>query len=433
MKRELINDLIDWKSSYRRKPLLLQGARQVGKTWLIDDFGKNHFKNYVYFNFEKRPDFQTVFEDNLTPSVIIEKLSLIIGKKISANETLICFDEIQVCPQALTSLKYFYEEAPEYHIIAAGSLLGVSIGKTSSFPVGKVNFLTLNPLSFAEYLRALGEDLIADNLETVRSLPEVVHAKILDLLKQYFLLGGMPEVLADYIKNKDIRAVRRIQNEILDSYKRDFSKYSEPNQAIKLSEIWSSIPFQLAKENKKFKYSDVKQKARASSYEQSIEWLKNAGLIHVVSQIRAAKLPLAGYADHSKFKIYLLDVGLLGALLNLPPEIILKPTELFQEYNGAFVENYVCLELSKTLSGQPLFYWASEGEAEVDFVIQEANVIYPLEVKSGSNRNIKSLRSYASKFDTKLLLRSSPRPFSVTDDFINIPLYGILGIKSILK
>ena len=247
----------------------------------------------------------------------------------------------------------------------------------------------------------------------------------------YFFLGGMPEVVSDYTQNQDIQAARAIQNDILQAYQRDFSKYTDPSQAIKVSEIWQSVPYQLAKENKKFMYNDVKNNARSNAYQQSIEWLKNAGLIHVVNNIRAAKLPLSGYADYTKFKIYILDTGLLGAMLNLSSDIILKPNELFMEYNGAFVENYTCLELLKVL-GQDLFYWLSEREAEVDFVFQWHNNIYPLEVKSGTNRNTKSLRSYAEKFQPPVLMRSSPRNFIKSEEFVNLPLYGLLGIKSVL-
>jgi uncharacterized protein len=430
MKRTLYNNLLEWKSSQRRKPLLLQGARQVGKTWLINDFGKCEYKHYIYLNFEQTTNLKTLFINELAPKKIIENMGLLLGKKVNAAETLICFDEIQTCPEALTSLKYFQEHAPEFHIIAAGSLLGVSLGKTSSFPVGKVNFLTLYPLSFAEYLDAIGQELLVEKLSVLDTLPEILHEKLLEHVKMYFFLGGMPEVLVDYIQHQDIRAARTIQNDILKSYQRDFSKYSDPSQAIKVAEIWQSVPFQLAKENKKFSYNDVKNNARATSYQQSIEWLKNAGLVHVVNQIRGAKLPISGYADNSKFKIYLLDTGLLSALLNLSSDIILKPNELFLEYNGAFVENYTCLELLKTLE-QEVFYWNSEREAEVDFVFQWNNVIYPLEVKSGLNRNTKSLRSYAEKFQPKLLMRASPRNFIRSEEFINIPLYGLLGIKSL--
>jgi uncharacterized protein len=271
---------------------------------------------------------------------------------------------------------------------------------------------------------------LVEKLSVLETLPEILHERLLEHVKMYFFLGGMPEVLVDYIQHQDIRAARTIQNDILKSYQRDFSKYSDPSQAIKVSEVWQSVPFQLAKENKKFSYNDVKNNARANNYQQSIEWLKNAGLIHIVNQIRGAKLPISGYVDNSKFKIYLLDTGLLGALLNLSSDIILKPNELFLEYNGAFVENYTCLELLKTLE-QAFFYWNSEREAEVDFVFQWENDIYPLEVKSGLNRNTKSLRSYADKFQPKLLMRASPRNFIRSEAFINIPLYGLLGIKSL--
>jgi uncharacterized protein len=431
MKRTLYQNLLEWKSSHRRKPLLLQGARQVGKTWLINEFGKKEYKDYIYLNFEQTPNLKTLFTNELSPKKIIENIGLLLGRKVNYDNTLICFDEIQNCQEALTSLKYFQEHAPEYHIIAAGSLLGVSLGKTSSFPVGKVNFLTLYPLSFAEYLDAIDEHLFIEKLTVLETLPEVLHEKMLGLLKMYFFLGGMPEVIVDYTQNRDIRAARGIQNDILKAYQRDFSKYSSPSEALKVAEIWQSVPFQLAKENKKFMYSDVKNNARANNYQQSIEWLKNAGLIHVVNQIRAAKLPISGYADYSKFKLYILDTGLLGAMLNLSSEIILKPSELFLEYNGAFVENYTCLELLKTVE-QDIFYWSSDQEAEVDFVFQWENDIYPLEVKSGMNRNTKSLRSYADKFHPKLLLRASPRNFIRSEAFINIPLYGLLGIKSLL-
>jgi uncharacterized protein len=374
----------------------------------------------------------TIFANGLIPEKIVENISLLFGRKITSENTLIFFDEIQASPQGLTSLKYFYEDTPEYHIVAAGSLLGVSMATTSSFPVGKVNFLTLYPLSFAEYLQATGNELLAEKLQTPENLPEILHKKANELMKMYFFVGGMPEVVANYIKNKDIKAVRKLQKDILGAYQNDFSKYTDPGQAIKVAEIWDSVPYQLAKENKKFKYNDVKHKARASHYEQGIEWLKKAGLVHVVSQIRAAKLPISGYADHSKFKIYMLDTGLLGAMLNLSSAIILQPDQLFLEYNGAFVENYACLEMIKVQENE-LYYWASEGDAEVDFVFQYENDIYPLEVKSSTNRNTKSLKSYTDKYEPKLQLRASPRNYVRVGDFINLPLYGLLGLKSILE
>jgi uncharacterized protein len=434
MKRTLYQHLLDWKKSDRRKPLLLQGARQVGKTWLINAFGSSEYKDYVYLNFELDPGLKTLFAGDLTPKSIIHNISLYIGRKIESVDTLICFDEIQAAPEALTSLKYFYEQAPEYHLIAAGSLLGVQVGKQGSFPVGKVNFKVMYPLSFAEYLEARGEELLVNqlsNAQNISPVPEVIHEKLLSHLKMYLFLGGMPEVVQDYLDNRDIVSVRVIQNEILEAYLRDFSKYTDPSQAVRTTELWQSVPYQLAKENKKFKYSDVRAKARASTFEQTIEWLKNAGLIHLVYNIRAPKLPLAGYADYAKFKVYLLDTGLLAAMLNLSSGIIVKPSELFSEYNGAFIENFVANELVK-LGNKELYYWTSRSSAEVDFIIQLANELYPLEVKSGTSRNMKSLRSYAGKYLPRQIFRISPRNFIEDKEFCNIPLYAAFTVYQVI-
>jgi uncharacterized protein len=426
MKRTLYNSLLAWKISERRKPLLLQGARQVGKTFLVNQFGKNEYKNFIYLNFEQNPDLRMLFGGELSPQKIIENISLYLGRKITYAETLLFFDEIQAVPVVLTSLKYFYEETPEYHIIAAGSLLGISIGKDSSFPVGKVNFMTLYPMSFLEYLSAFGEELIVDklvNLKQVEPFPEPIHNKLLNHLKLYMFLGGMPEVLQNYLQNKNIESVRKIQNEILEAYKRDFSKYTDKSEAIKTSEVWNSIPYQLAKEKRKFKYSEINKNSRASSYEKSIEWLNKAGLINIATNISVPKIPLSGYADNSKFKIYLLDTGLLGAMLKLSSAIILEPTRLFSEYYGAYTENLIATELIAAGLDR-LYYWTSKSEAEVDFIIQKENEIYPLEVKSGLNRNIKSLRSYADKYKPVLIYRLSQRNFIQSEDFINLPLYA---------
>ena len=434
MKRLIYNDLQEWKNDVKRKPLLLQGARQIGKTFIVNQFGKNEYKNYIRLNFEEDENLKDIFNSTLDPFQIINQLGLYLNKKIEAENTLIFFDEIQVLPKAITSLKYFYENAPQFHIIAAGSLLGVSVGKSTSFPVGKVNFLTMYPMSFLEYLMALKENLLIDELLNIKdfmALPEILHEKTLNLMKMYLFLGGMPEVVQEYIENKDIVAVRKIQNEILQSYQKDFSKYAEPREAIKIAEIWRSIPYQLAKENSKFLYSEVKKNARSSHFEQSIDWLKNAGLIHIVNELRAAKLPLGGYADLGKFKLYLLDTGLLGAMLELTPEIIIRPDDLYKEYNGAFIENYACLELVKLLQKE-VFYWTSGNEAEVDFVLQYNNDIVPIEVKSGSNKNTHSMKVFESKNKTKYLFRTSPRNLVKSDKFINLPLYRLFALKEIL-
>jgi predicted AAA+ superfamily ATPase len=434
MQRLIYNDLILWKNSEKRKPLLLQGARQVGKTWIVNQFGKSEYAQYIRLNFEEDPELKKLFHGLLDPNYLIEKISLYIGKKITSNDTLIFFDEIQTCPEAISSLKYFYEKSPEYHIVAAGSLLGVSLGKTSSFPVGKVNFLSVYPMSFSEYLQAVGEELIAEHLLKnggSEAFPDLLHDKIEQHFKMYLYLGGMPEVVQNYIDQKDIVSVRKIQNDILQSYLMDFSKYTSPKEAVKLTELWNSIPFQLAKENKKFKFSDIKSKSRAVHFEETVAWLKAAGLIYVVFQLRDAKLPLGGYADYSKFKIYMLDSGLLGAMLGLTSNIIIQPDALFKEYNGAFIENYVCCELTRNL-GKDIFYWTSDREAEVDFVFQHEDDIIPIEVKSGTNRNTKGLRIFESKYQVKHLIRISPRNMIQSDNFINIPLYSTISLKNIL-
>jgi len=435
MKRAIYSDLLKWKNSENRKPLLLQGARQVGKTYLINQFGKQEYSHFIYLNFEQNLGLRSLFQETLIPENIVNNISLYIGQKIVSDNTLIFFDEIQSAKEALTSLKYFYEQLPDYHIIAAGSLLGVSVGKSTSFPVGKVNFMHLYPLNFSEYLVAFGEELLLKEINTINkfiSLPELLHNKLLSLLKMYLYLGGMPEVLQNYLQNNDIAAVRLIQNELLEAYQRDFSKYTDKSQAIRTAELWKSIPYQLAKENKKFKYGDVRSNARAAHYEQTIEWLNSAGLINVVHQISIPKLPLSGYADLAKFKIYLLDTGLLGAMLSISSDMILKPSGLFVEYNGAFIENFVASEL-KASGMKELFYWTSHSDAEVDFIIQYKNNIYPLEVKSGSSRNLKSIRSYESKYNPKFIFRTSPRNYIKENEFVNIPLYTSFSIQKIIS
>ncbi len=435
MKRLLYDKLLDWKKDKSRKPLLLQGARQVGKTYLINQFAKNEYQNSVYLNFEGEPGLATLFSGKLDPESIIINIGLYLGRKLSHENTLFFFDEIQACPEAITSLNYFKELVPEYHVVAAGSLIGVSVGKDRSFPVGKVNFLRLYPMSFVEYLFAFGEDVLVEAIMNIREIvpfQEIIHDKLLRHLKMYLFLGGMPEVLQNYLDNKDVQAVRKIQNEILESYSRDFSKYADKIQAVKTSEVWNSIPYQLAKENKKFKFSDVRKNARASLYASTIEWLKMAGLINPAYNVSVPKLPLGGYSDLSKFKIYTLDTGLLGAALKVTSDIIINGNDLFSEYNGAFIENFVANEL-KILFGDELYYWKSNSDAEVDFIIQSENEIFPLEVKSGLSRNIKSLRSYQQKFNPKYILRTSPRNFVRDNEFVNIPLYAMFAMNNIFN
>ncbi len=434
MERTLYKGLLDWKKQDNRKPLLLQGARQVGKTYLLKEFARREYQDCAYFNFEKTPELGSLFESSLSPSVLIEALAAYIGRKIEPGSTLIFFDEIQVFPRAITSLKYFYEEAPEYHVVAAGSLLGVSVGKTTSFPVGKVNFMTLYPMSFFEYLTAVDNNMMVKMLmekETPEALLEPFHEKLTRHLKYYLYIGGMPEVVQHYIDHQDIGAVRRTQKDILEAFERDFSKYSSPTEAIKISEIWSSIPLQLARENKKFKYGDVKKGARASRFDSAIEWLRKAGLIHIIYNLKAPKMPPAGYIDRNRFKIYMLDPGLLGAVLDLSSQAIILGDQLFSEYNGAFTENYVAGELTAGLGTGNIFYWTSNSQAEVDFVIYRNGEFLPIEVKSGLSRRTKSLRIYSEKYRSEWLWRISPRNFTHDDDLINIPLYAVQTILSL--
>ncbi len=427
MKRLAYQSLKLWKDGLSRKPLLVQGARQVGKTYTIHEFGKKEYQNYIYLNFEETPALSTLFNGDLAPAKIIESISAYQGKIIKPESTLLFFDEIQVCPRALTSLKYFCEQMPDFHVIAAGSLLGVSIGKTSSFPVGKVNFLTMYPLNFIEFLMAFNEDMLINNLQEKEAwLPvsEMLHEKLSTLLKLYLYLGGMPEVIQNFINSRDHSEARKIQKEILKSYERDFSKYSTPTQAIRISEVWKSMPSHLARINKKFKYSDVRKGGRASQFESAVEWLRKAGLIYVSVNVSAPRLPLGGYEEQDCFKVYALDCGLLGAMVDISSQAIVTGDRLFSEYNGAFVENFVATELARKNEGS-LHYWTSENIAEVDFLLVHEDRILPLEVKSGLNRNIKSLRVYSEKYGASRLYRTSPRNFESRNDFANIPLYAI--------
>ncbi len=428
MERYLYDELLTWKNKNNRKPLLLEGARQVGKTYLLKEFGNNEYNDCAYFNFEKNPDLDSLFKSSLDSVTMIESLELFIGRKINPVSTLIFFDEIQASPRAVTSLKYFYEETPNYHIVSAGSLLGVSVTRESSFPVGKVNFMMLYSLSFFEYLSAIGEKTLVKYLNEKKDclqVQNIIHEKLIKYYKMYLFLGGMPEVIQNYLNNNDIKEVRTIQNEILNAYKRDFSKYTTSSEAVKISEIWNSIPLQLAKENKKFKYSEVVKGGRTSRFESAIEWLRKAGLIYIVNNIKTPKLPLSGYEDRAKFKIYMLDSGLLGAMLSIHSNLIVNNNKLFSEYNGAFIENYVATELTKA-GYEELFYWSSDYEAEVDFVISDnENDIIPIEVKSGFSRHKKSLKVYIQKYKPKISIRLSPRNFIKDENFINIPLYAI--------
>lgn len=435
IRRNTYNELLEWKESTSRKPLILQGARQVGKTFLVNEFGKENYDKLFCLNFEQDPAISSLFDSSIDPYNLIDNIGLYFGEKITHENTLLFFDEIQIAPRVLTSLKYFQEQVPEFHIIAAGSLLGVSFGKESSFPVGKVNFLTMYPMSFSEYLTATGDQLFLEQLNSINDIkpfPQAIHEKMLYHLKMYLFLGGMPEAVHEYINNKDIAKVREIQNDILAAYERDFSKYTERNQAVKTSEFWNSIPGQLARENKKFKYKDIRKNARSSMYDQTIEWLRKAGLINIAYNVELPRIPLSAYADYTKFKVYMHDVGLLAAKLNITSDQIISPDALFKGFNGAFIENYAAQELT-SLGNKPLYYWTSRSDAEVDFLLESGQQIFPLEVKSGTSRNTKSLQSYDSKYKPAKTIRTSPRNLIQSGKFNNVPLYAIALLEQIMK
>lgn len=433
MKRKILQHLYSWKTQTKRKPLILMGARQVGKTFALKKFGDQYYANTLYLNFEDNPRLCKLFDSSLDPKVILKSLSIEMNSEIIEGKTLIIFDEIQECPNALNSFKYFCETAPEQHVVAAGSLLGVKLAHVKGFPVGKVQFLNLYPLSFFEFLEALNETKLLNFIEEqkiIEPLPENLHEKLLAYFKEYLFVGGMPEAVSEYIDTQNVYKVREIQTSILNAYALDFAKHAPKEQIMKINQIWSLIPNQLAKENKKFIYSAIRSGARAKEFEIALQWLIEAGLIFKTSLITTPKIPLSAYADINAFKIYLVDVGLLGAMSNLSPKALLHENELFQEFRGAMTENYVAQELVH--SNFPLFYWTSEGKAELDFIIEENGRIYPLEVKSGNSSKKKSLRVYGDIYSPKILIRSSPMNLKRDGDILNCPLYLIEKLSSLI-
>lgn len=430
MEREFYNKLLQWKESSLRKPLVLRGARQVGKTYILTEFARREYSDYVYVNFDEEPHFASIFTENLDPDRIIKELGIYFKKTIQPGSTLVVFDEIQECPQALMSLKYFCEKKNEVHLAAAGSLLGVKL--TKGFPVGKVNFLDLSPLNFFEFLHAVGETSLKKMLEDAhdpKAISEIFHSKLISFLKYYFIVGGMPEAVSVYLKTDSLEHVRIVQKEILDAYILDFAKHAPKDEVMKIMAVWNSIPNQLAKENKKFIFSVISRSARAREFETSIEWLKSAGLLIKANHISTPKLPLDAYSDKQAFKVFLFDVGLLGAMSKLDPRIILQGDQLFQEFKGAMAENFVAIELHDQYFDE-LYYWTSEGIAEVDFVIAKEQCIFPLEVKSGISKKKKSLLVYDEKFskeanNSPVLSRASLRNFAFDGKIVNYPLYAI--------
>jgi len=416
--------LSDWSRNPKRKPLVLQGARQVGKTWALRQFGQAHFKSVAYFNFEKQPGLKEFFATTKDPKQIIEQLTLLHGKPILPQSTLIIFDEIQECNNALNALKYFCDETPEYVIATAGSLLGVAMSRGASFPVGKVDFLRMYPVTFTEFLAESDTSLhrYLESLEKVETIPEIFFNPLKDKLKIYFLTGGMPEAVASYLEERDIQRVQDILQNILNAYALDFSKHVENKDIPKINHIWSSLPSQLARENKKFLYQAVKPGARAREYENALLWLVSAGLVAKINCLTKPSLPLSAYDDLSAFKIYLSDVGLLRRLSQLDPVAITEGNRLFTEFRGAMTENFILQSLVRLMETTPR-YWRSGNLAEIDFVIQHENSIIPVEVKSDEYVRSKSLAFYRKSFGPPVSIRFSLRNFKAEESLINIPLF----------
>ncbi|WP_321424283.1 ATP-binding protein [uncultured Bacteroides sp.] len=422
--RDLMKDLVKWKEDIRRKPLILHGARQVGKTWLLKHFGQQFFEDVAYFNFDEQPDLIDLFNIDKDPNRIIKQLSYLYGRSINPQTTLVIFDEIQECKPALNSLKYFCEQTPEYAIVCAGSLLGVSMARGGSFPVGKVNHLNLYPLTFAEFLQATDKSMsdYLNDIDKVAPIPEVFFNRIQEHFNTYMICGGMPSAAYEMVETHDVSRVDTALQEVLNDYRLDFSKHADSRLIPRISHVWDSIPSQLSKENHKFIYQLVRPGARAREYEDAILWLQQAGLIHLTTLNKEPKLPLSAYDDLSIFKIYLSDIGLLRRLAKLSAGSLLSPTSGFTEFKGALAENYI-LQSLKTQFEVPLRYWTSARSAEVDFILQDKDYILPIEVKSGTNVYGKSLQIYNTNFQPKYRIRYSGLNLSKDDNLLNIPLF----------
>ena len=425
MKRDAIKYLYEWKSRTNHKPMIVRGARQVGKTWLMRTFAEEAYDKYVYVNFEDNELIRNMFERDFDIERIIVALQVATGVMID-KDTLIIFDEIQEAPKGLTALKYFYEKAPEYSILAAGSLLGISMHEAVSFPVGKVEFMDLYPLSFREFLNALGQTQLVDVLEKEDwELMSLFHNKLVEYLKIYYFVGGMPGVVMEYLETKDFNRVRVLQQEILNAYDNDFSKHAPNKEVPRLRMVWRSLLAQLAKENKKFIYGMLKEGARAKEFEMALEWLQDAGLLYKVNRTKAGKMPLSAYEDFSAFKLFILDVGLLAAMGKLTSQIILDGDAIFEEFKGALTEQYVFQQL-KTYEDIDIYYWSADNSSgEIDFIVQKEGVITPIEVKSTENLQSKSLSAFIKRNPELKGLRFSMSEYKEQDWMKNKPLYSI--------
>ena len=423
MYRIAIEKLLKWKQS---KPLTIEGARQVGKTWLMKEFGQKEYTDTIYINFDSNSRMAQLFASDLNIDRLIMGLELYAGRKIDPDHSLLIFDEVQEVPRALATLKYFYENAPQYHIVCASSLLGIALHQGTSFPVGKVDFLKLYPLSFKEFLMATDKERFAELLDKQDfGMITCFKQTYIDSLKQYYFVGGMPEAVQSFAENKDFNEVREIQKRILAAYEQDFSKHA-PNEIVpRLRMLWNSIPSQLAKENKKFIYGLVREGARAKDYETAIMWLSDCGLVHKVSRVNAAGIPLRAYEDLKAFKLFVVDVGLLGCLTGLRQRTLLDGNDLFVEFKGALTQQYVCQQL-KTIEDLDVYYYTNDrGSCEVDFVVDTGEQIVPVEVKAEVNLRAKSLKTYQEKFSPVISIRTSMSDYKKEEWLVNLPLYAI--------
>lgn len=423
-----MSKLLAWKNSPYRKPLILKGVRQVGKTWVLKEFGKLYYKNIAYFNFDENKEYKQFFETTKNVERILQNLMLASGQKIEAENTLVIFDEVQDCPEVINSMKYFCENAPQYHIACAGSLLGITLAKPSSFPVGKVNFMQINPMNFTEFLLANGDENLAkyiEQIDKIEQIPDAFFNPLYEKLKMYYVTGGMPESVLMWTKARDVNAMQETLFEIITAYERDFAKHPSVGEFPKISMIWNSIPSQLARENKKFLYKVVKNGARAREYEDALQWLVSAQLVYKIYRNTAPSLPIAAYDDVSAFKIYLADVGLLRRLSQLAPTAFAEGNRLFTEFKGALTENYVLQALLTQFEVMPRYWSQTNPPYEVDFLIQRENDIFPIEVKSEANINSRSLKKFKELFpnQTKLRIRFSLNNLKLDDDMLNIPLF----------
>ena len=426
-----MEQLNKWKDKPNKKPLVIRGARQVGKTWLMREFGRAAYQKMVYINFDNNPQMKELFSNNTRVERIITGLELAVGHKIVPENTLVVFDEVQEVPQALSSLKYFNELAPQYDIVCAGSLLGVALHQGTSFPVGKVEFLDLYPLSFSEFMRAMGKEPFVSLLEQGDfDMAASFKQDYIDLLKHYYYVGGMPEAVQSFALDRDFNEVREIQQRILDAYEQDFSKHAPRDVVPRVRMVWNSVPTQLAKENKKFVYGVVREGARAKDYELALLWLSDCGLVHKVHRVSAPRLPLKAYEDLRAFKLYLVDVGLLSCMARLDQRVLLDGNDLFKEFKGALTEQYVLQQL-KTLRGLNTYYWTNDrGSAEVDFLIDDGSKILPIEVKAETNLKAKSLKTYCEKFHPEMAIRASMADHRQEERLFNLPLWAVETLRS---